>query len=576
MRRSLRSWVYGHAPWECLSPGSAFAEVKRRQASSAGYINGLLERLLLNNPQRTRVTVYPDPRYNEARQKAEERLAEELLAGADPETVRRESAELNRLQETPDDDAKAACLPHVRPSDLSVKTDKIVTTEEKAQNGAPLFRNTENTNGIVYVTVGFPLDGLSPADYPLLPFFTTALSNTGFGGKSWEECAQEIALTLGGFNATLFTASPISGQDSLYAGRPWLFVQIKTLAEKTGDALALLAECLCSAEFAGDKRLLDLLFETRNDIRAGVIPSGHEYAMLRAARFFNASRALDEAWNGLSQLFTMQSLLAEGPEACGPRLKRLRKSLLESGAILHVTAGGFSGLEKPLERFISRTGIKPPAPKKNTNLSALFPLTVLGDRSSLESESAVEFCAAPSQVGFAAAACEASPYGSPESVHEAVFSHWFSNTLLWEQIRTIGGAYGAFAFADSVERVFTLATYRDPKPEVSLDVFMSCLQKARSAPFSRETVERAIAGAYSKEVQPRSPSGRGFTGLIRRLTGVTDEMREEKIGRILAVTGDDMRNAADRLCGFAQKRLARTIVGAAQETAAMRKITLPC
>jgi Zn-dependent M16 (insulinase) family peptidase len=574
MRRVLRCWVYGKPPWDCLSPRSAFAQVKERIKDDGGYIQALIKDLLLGNPHRTLVTVYPDPGYNEARRRAEEALAQGLLSRTTADLVKRETQALNRLQETPDDGAKAACLPHLLPSDLTVKIDRIVTTQEKGPGGVPLFRNTESTNGIVYVIAAFPLDALAPEDLPLLPFFTTALSNTGFGGRPWDECAKKIALTMGGFNATPFTSSPIRGSASPYAGRPWLFVQIKTLAEKTGEALDLLSECLLSSEFAEPRRISDLLFESRNDVRGSVIPMGHDYAMLRAGRSFNLSRALEEVWNGLTQLFALQDFLSQDPEALGARLGRLRRSLLGAGAAVHVTTDDFSLAEGPLERFITRTGLKPPSSPGKMDRDAVLALTALGGAPAGE-ESAVEYCAAPAQVGFAAAACEASEYGSPESVHEKVFSHWFSNTLLWEHIRTQGGAYGAFAFTDSVEGLFSLSTFRDPKPEVSLGAFLSCLQRAGGADFSRETVERALSGAYSKEVQPRSPSGRGFIGFVRALCGITNEMREEKIARILAIQGKDMGDAAERLYASAQRRLTRVMVGSARETGGERKIILP-
>jgi Zn-dependent M16 (insulinase) family peptidase len=150
-------------------------------------------------------------------------------------------------------------------------------------------------------------------------------------------------------------------------------------------------------------------------------------------------------------------------------------------------------------------------------------------------------------VGFAALSFPASPYGTPESAHEGVLAHWLSNNLLWERLRVQGGAYGAFAMSEPLERVFSLGTYRDPRPFRSLAVFTACLQAAARFPFDTDTLERAVTGAYSKEIQPRSPSGRGFTGLLRSLCGITDEMRAAKAASLLATTAADLRRAAEGL-----------------------------
>jgi Zn-dependent M16 (insulinase) family peptidase len=138
----------------------------------------------------------------------------------------------------------------------------------------------------------------------------------------------------------------------------------------------------------------------------------------------------------------------------------------------------------------------------------------------------------------------------------------------------VGGAYGAFAFPDSLEKTFTMATYRDPKPDVSLETFMSCLKKASAAKLENAVVERAVCGAYSNEVQPLSPSSRGFTGFMRALYGITDEMREQKIERIRSATAKDIRITAERLLASAQKQKFQSILGDADVRGA-KKILLP-
>jgi Zn-dependent M16 (insulinase) family peptidase len=142
-----------------------------------------------------------------------------------------------------------------------------------------------------------------------------------------------------------------------------------------------------------------------------------------------------------------------------------------------------------------------------------------------------------------------------------VLSHWLSNNLLWDRLRVKGGAYGAFAVNESMEQVFSLATYRDPTPRASLCGFRTCLEEAVSYPFDAATVERTVTGAYSREVQPRSPQNRGFTGFVRRLYGITDELREAKIAALLACTGADLNAAAERLLRFRDQECHEAILG---------------
>jgi Zn-dependent M16 (insulinase) family peptidase len=595
-RRVLRSWAHGGSPWDCLSPRATFAEVKRRLSAESGYIPRLIRTLLLDNPHRSLVTAYPDAAYGAGRERAEQELASRLAAGTTPDAIRAEQAELTRFQQSSDDEKAAASLPHLSPKDLPAGIDRIETTAFLADKGVPVFRNREHTNGISYVVAGFPVDALPPEDFPLLPLFADALTNCGFGGKDWAECGAEIAATAGGFGASLFASSlpepvppdafmlPETAMRPLL-GRSWLFVHVKMLNEKTGEALGLLADCLASARFSDLKRLTDLTLEARNDTRASVIPAGNEYAASRAACLFSVPKAIDEIWHGAAQLFTLDRLAAGDMGGTAAAFDRLRETLRASGAVLHITADdeGLALCEKSLAGFISRCGLAAPAgdfasaPGGATrNRDAFFRLCALPWKQDSGGDFGTELCLAPSsQVGFACRSLAASAYGTAESVHEAVFAHWFSNTLLWEQIRTIGGAYGAFALPDAIEGVFSLATYRDPKPFRSLGAFAECLKKAVAFPFDRETAERAITGAYSREVQPRSPSSRGFQGFIRALYGLTERAREERIARILSVREEDLRNAARRLWERCGERCAQAVLAGAADAGAARVAELP-
>jgi Zn-dependent M16 (insulinase) family peptidase len=331
------------------------------------------------------------------------------------------------------------------------------------------------------------------------------------------------------------------------------------VAEKTDEALALLADALLTTDFTEFDRIQDLLLEARNDLRASLVPAGHEYAMSRTARFFHPSKALDETWSGTDQLTTLQSLVDAGAaETLAARFRRLRTALLAptSAPIIHATVDdtGLALISPALGKFVTKVGFHLTG-SKNISPAGEF------RRSSVSSAQSPEFVPLEAQVGFAAASFRCSPYGTKESAHEAVLSHWLSNNLLWDKLRVKGGAYGAFAVNEPMERVFSLATYRDPSPRASLEVFRTCLEEAASYPFDAATVERTITGAYSREVQPRSPQNRGFTGFVRRLYGITDELREAKIAALLACTGADLNAAAERLLAYRDQERHEAILG---------------
>ncbi len=226
------------------------------------------------------------------------------------------------------------------------------------------------------------------------------------------------------------------------------------------------------------------------------------------------------------------------------RLDAIRNDLLGAGMLVNITGTEtiLAALESRLPVHTSRYS-SPAAP----SLSA-------GDRDTLkrmvgepDDLSFRLLVSAPLQVGFAAAVLPCVPYNDPDHPVYTVLGHWLSSGPLWEKIRTTGGAYGAFSYPDSLEDLFVLATYRDPSPLQSLSVFRSALEEAARRPFDALSLEKTITGCYSREIQPRAPSDKGFTAFIRLLYGITDEVRKAKVSRIVSVKPAEMQAYARRL-----------------------------
>ena len=120
-----------------------------------------------------------------------------------------------------------------------------------------------------------------------------------------------------------------------------------------------------------------------------------------------------------------------------------------------------------------------------------------------------------------------------------------------------GGAYGAFANTDSVEGIFAMYTFRDPNPLRSLDSFKSALAPAGGPQPDGEALEKAIVGAYAREIRPRSPSDRGFSDFLRFLYGLNDEQRLRTLTWLVGLQEDEVIEARRRL---ASQQQASTVI----------------
>jgi len=580
MRRSLRGWIHGLGPAATLRYVPAFEEVKRRIAEDPEYVARLIKAWFIENRHRALVTVYPDRDYEV---RLEERLAlrvsafESSLDAAARDRLLAAQRDLNERQRTPDPADLLERIPHLKKSDLPIAADSI-ETEFTRLGAIPALLHEQPTNGIAYADIAIPVDVIPTEEYPLLPFFASVLTGCGLGSLSWAEASALAARCTGGLGTMLFTSSTVKGSSMPQAlgpdcaERDFLIVRVKMLSDFADEAIALAFRFIREADFSDTKRLVDLLLEYRNDLDSSLAPGGNQYAVSRAGATTGRSRAVDELWNGLSQVRFVRDLSSavKGKverERLVSRLNAIRARLLESGLIVNLT--GTREILDSMASSIARRAASFTAPRARpayaSDLRALFSLAEpVADDSPQDAESIArgtsgdvagwgspsrELVSANLQVGFAAAVLPSPEYGTAEHPADIVFGHWLANGLLWEKIRTTGGAYGAFAYPDSLENIFVLATYRDPAPCDSLEVFRDSLAYAAEHPVDPVSLEKTITGCYSREIQPRAPADKGFTAFIRILYGISDEVRREKISGIVSVTPEDLTRCARRLLG---------------------------
>lgn len=576
MRRSLRGWMHGFGPFSSLSYIPAFEQVKQRIASDSGYLGRLLDDWFVRNAHRSLVTVYPDPQYEKRLDdllSARVRLFESGLDDEKRALLIAGQKDFFAHQKETDPEELLSLIPHLSGADLPPAADTIPGSIRFSAQ-VPLLLHEQPTNGIAYADIAIPVDVLPARLYPLLPFFSTALTGCGLGSLGWAEASALAASVTGGLGAMLFTSSSVPGiqvPDPLpqaAAGRDYLIIRVKMLGDLVPEALDLAFRLLRDADFSDAKRLQDLLLEYRNDLDSSLAPAGNQYALSRAACRSGRSKMVDEIWNGLSQVAYIREL-SQGLKNrqkvadLSSSLDEIRSILLTSGMVVNLTSTvelleSMAAALKPLTASFAA-----PSPAQTLPDAELLKL-VSGVCGSDASGRTLELASSALQVGFASAVIPAPPYGSDELPVYTVLGQWLSNGALWEKIRTEGGAYGVFAYPDSLEGIFSFATYRDPSPLRSMEVFYEVLEGAAAKKIDQVQLERTITGCYSREIQPRSPSDKGFTAFIRTLYGITDEMRRKRIQRIISITPDDMQQCAEKMAADWPKHSGAVLAGKKQ------------
>jgi hypothetical protein len=542
MGRALRGWVHGADPFDSLEFARWFTALKQRLAADPRYLHERLRQGFVTNPHRLTLVVRPDSGQEERDTAAEKARVQAILTAMTPEqrqAALRDAAAFRDYQVAPDDPALLARIPSIGRADILRAAERIPSRASRTSGGVPLTLHNIFTGGIVYVDLAFPTDCLSGELSLFLPLFGRAVCGAGLPGRPYAVVAVDLFRLTGGFSATL-DAGGVVGRPRDVAQH--MIFRTRFLDHNRADALDLVGRLLAEADFRDTQRLRDILLELRNDMKSALMPSGHQFAMLRAAGMISPSAAQEEQWRGITQLLFLDQL-SRNVDRELPRivetLELIRSMLLGRAALLAnatSTPESFPGVSGAVDSLATRL----PAGSASRPAGSLAapPLD-----ESIRGESLV----ASAPVGYIALAIPGFPYEHQLNGPCAVLGHLLSTGYLWEKVRMEGGAYGAFSYPRNMDGLFLFGSYRDPHITSTVRAFDDGLALLQRGELDDAEIERAVIGTVGREDRPIDPGEKGFVSLQRALHGVTDDARQARRDALLAVDRRSLAEAAGRL-----------------------------
>ncbi|MEE1167211.1 MAG: insulinase family protein [Treponema sp.] len=540
--RVLTSWNYSGDPYPILYFKDNFEKVRQNAESDPEYIQKLIRKYLLDNQKMAYVQIDPSAKYLKDRKKKEAQLIKSIRKTLDVQKTKADLQLLHEYQQHRETSEEVSCIPSLKLSDLKTECEVIDTKvshfgiegNESGKDKVVLIENCEDTNGIVYFEMGFPVDSFSPEEYKYLPLFANCVASTGWKGKSWSECADIAGVCTSGVVTRLFTGALINSEYGLkkqnelekfnICGRDYMMFETKFICEDIDKAFDMFGDFITGYEFEDDKHLATIIEENRNGIKSCVVPRGNRFAARRAQCHLEHSGSVDEIWHGITQLFAIQRISQEKLSDLKKKFLDFKTRLSAAGCFVHVTADSASLeiVKSKLPKFAGKNGFFAPLPKTAVDEEAFVKATYLPGENKVEMNESFPI---KSQVGYAATYMPGAKYGTKEYAAANVLSHWLSGTYLWERIRTTGGAYGAYAGCNPGADSFYFSTYRDPSAAKSKNLFPKVLKEAGEADLDDDETVRLITGTYGDLVQPRSPYGKGNVALYRTIFAITDEDR---------------------------------------------------
>lgn len=574
MERVLNAWNYGTEPAAWLLWDKTLDILKSNLQNDKKYIEHLIQKYFLGNKNCLFLMVEPKKSYTANRLKKEKALIKTLARDTDIQMVKAELEIMREWQSHYEDETETKCVPCLELRDLTkkfepIKTDittikvtqkdidnKNATDLKNNSNKIAIFKNVENTNGITYIEVWFACDTLKPCDYKYLPLYIYCAASCGATDLSWQDTARLLATTTGGM-AVRCDSHPIMTTDNSKklaktlaqyncVDRDWIMFGVRALSCDVDTALKTFSQVLRDYEFWDTERLSTLVKEWKNVINMSLLSQCNLLANFRSRICGGHAEVVNEIWKGATQLFAINNIAQENINDIAARFNSIKNTLNKSGCVIHLSCeqDTMDSIQKSIETFIKDTSLVAACPKGVIDEEAFINEVKLPGQKDIFQN---EIFTLPGGVGYTCQTIDSAGFAQSDNGASLVLSHYLSGTLLWERIRTKGGAYGAASCAlDSTGKTL-FTTYRDPNPFVSLDVCIDCLKELIKSPIDNEELLRMIIGTYGGEITPMSARERSSTAFMRLTYAISDKDMQERLMSILKVTSGDITALCKKL-----------------------------
>ena len=516
---ALSTWLYDDdAATLALKYGPVYEEL--RSELDGSYFEDLLRELVLQNDHMALVELVPV----DAAEGAEGAEAAELAAKRDAMT----DAELRAAQEAEDTPEAKATLPRLRVSDIGeARPEPPLVVDTTAP--IPCLRHGIPTNRLAYVMQYFDLSCVAFEDLPYVTLLCRLLKQL----PTREHSAEELDNLLAGKLGFLSFTTEVMTQPDVDGVRPYLLVSAGALSEKI-DALASLPREVWSSTLLADAdadRVRDVLTQIRIGLEQGFINNGHSAALGRAMSYSSPSAVVREQLSGVDFYLFLRDLLEHFDE----RLDGLRAKLAELADRIFVADGcmaSFTGSDEDFDTYWDAAG--------DLGLGA-------GDGAGRDALAVPAPCdrheafVIPSDICFAARACDPRRLGIDVTGAWAVAANALSYDYLWNEIRVKGGAYGC-GFRAAGERQTAFYTYRDP----AIDPSIERVERAGAWLGRFEPDEAAFEGFIVSCVSGMDAPVKPYALTKRRnttyLAGLDTHAREKRRAQMLAATPGELRS----------------------------------
>ncbi|MCI5837375.1 MAG: insulinase family protein [Veillonellaceae bacterium] len=526
---ALNYWLYDEDPLAGLRYEDDLRTL--RNGLTNGFFTELLQKYYLDNTHQAAVTMAPAAGLTEAKEAAEAaRLAavKEGLSSAEVDALVAQTKTLRERQRTPDTEEHLATIPLLKKEDLPHETDDDSLTETSC-GGRPLYGFTGETHGIIYANLYFDLADLTAEEFRytvLLADLAGMLATEHYG---YGELAQAVDRYTGGIQVGMELVSHYLDDTQV---RRFVTVRGKALTAHAEKLIELTDEIINRTQYTDTNRLGELLREKKSDWDLQLFRMGNSLMMNRALSYVSPyERWADET--RLSYYAFLQEVLRQDPAAVAQRLTAVARRVFRRDAVLLQVTGGeeeMAAAQRLLPGLLANLASEPCG-------AATRDLPLHTGNEAFLSVGKVQYVAQGGN--FRRAGFEYS--GSLE-----VMAGILRYDYLWQQVRVLGGAYGAHVQISATGNT-VFCSYRDPNLKETLDVYAAMPQAMAAFDVTERMMRQYVIGALAPTQTQFTLPMRAQRAMRRLLGEMPRSYRQRIREELISCTQADIRATAPLL-----------------------------
>lgn len=471
--RAFRRWLYGDDPAAAMALTAIYAKLR------AGVAHGMFESIvrdkILGNKHHAEIVLFPDAGLEKRRVAEEKRrmaAVRDAMSEADLERLQEDVAKQKEYQQRKDSSDDIAKIPRLKSAELS-PTGIPVSSERQNANGVVRIKTKTTADGVFYLILYFPMDGLTADELLRMPLFAKLHGKLRTSRRSAFELQTEIAANIG-----RISYSTVSTERGRY-----FKVSVASLLEKRDATFELLKEVLLDTRFEDRPEIEAVLRQKQFAAERGVSRDGRDIALRYARRSIGERWMVSDLLHGERQLQWLQGTSAD--ETLVKWYADVASRLFRNdGMVVSYTDNLADGSVDELLASFGGGTVEKQAIRTIPNQLRGF--SIAGD------------------TGFAVWVAKL-PDGVTENGAMRVAAKILSLEYLHNEVREIGGAYGVMMRV-TPSGLVECFSYRDPTPVRSLQKMSGLGGALRRFVESGADIDRYIVATIAAMEPYRSPA----------------------------------------------------------------------